>query len=67
MFMFLLNASYDFNYDTDKSCIYCMFYSPARPSYLVLFCLVSDVELADVEAERADEAVEREWQPNDVM
>ena len=46
-------------------------YSTARLSYLILFCLVSDNEPADVEAECAGEvvelSVERERQPNDIM
>ena len=70
-FMFLLNALYDFKYDTDKAYISYIFYSPTRPSCLILFYLVSDVGPTDVEAERAVVAIapplEREWQPNDVM
>ena len=68
---FVLNAFYNSNYNNDKTCISYLFYSPARPSCLILFCLVSDVGPVDVEAEHAVEAVkppvEREWQPNDVM
>ena len=68
---FVLNALYDFKYDTNKTCISFMFYSPAKPSFLIFFCLVSDVGPADVKAKHAVEAVELpvecEWQPNDVM
>lgn len=49
---------YDFNYDIGKTCISCLFYSPARPSCLMRFCLVLDAEPAGVEAERAFEVVE---------
>ena len=62
---------YNFEYYLTKTCISYLFYLSARPSCLILFCLVSDVRPVDVEAERAVEAVElpveREWQPNDVM
>ena len=68
---FVLNVLYDFKYDINKTCIPHLFYSPARPLCLILFCLVSDVGPAADEAEHAFEAVEPpvecEWQPNDVM
>ena len=61
----------DFEYYLINTCISYIFYSPARPSCLILFCLVSDIEPAAFEAERTKEAVEppmdREWQPNDVI
>ena len=65
---FVLNAHYDFKYNTDKTCICYLCYSSTRSSCLILFCSVSDVGPGDVEAKRAVEAVEppveREWQPN---
>ena len=58
-------------YDIDKTCISYLFYSPARLSCLILFCLVPDIEPATLEVESAEEAVEppmeREWQPKDVI
>lgn len=68
---FVLNTLQNFKYDIGKTCISYPFYSPARPSCLILFYLVSDVGPAAVEVKPANEAVEpsleREWQPNDVM
>ena len=71
LFMLVLNAFYDFKYDTDKTCMSYLLYSPVRPMCLILFYLVSDVGPADIEAECAVGAVEppvdHEWQPNNVM
>ena len=44
-----------------KTCISYLFYSPAKPLCLILFCLVSNVEPAAIEAECADEVVEPPW------
>ena len=71
LFMLYFKYTYDFKCDIDKTCISYLFYSPARPSCLILLCLVSDVGPVAIEAECAFEAVEppveSEWQPNDVM
>ena len=56
--MFCFNSLSDFKYGIDKTCIPHLFYSPARLSCLILFCLVSDVGPAAIEAEHAFEAVE---------
>lgn len=62
---------YNFKHGIYKPCISYLFYSSARSSCPILFCLESDIGPATVEAERAEEAVgppvELEWKPNDVM
>ena len=64
MFRFSMHF-HDFKYDLINTCVSYLLYSPARPSCLILFCLVPDIEPAVAEAEHAVETVERplerEW------
>lgn len=50
---------------------YYLFYSPVRPSCLILICFVPDIDPVAHEEERAEEAVkppvEPKWQLDDVI
>ena len=62
---------HDFEYYLINTCISYLFYSPAKPSCLILSCLMPNIKPVAFEAEHVEEAVEppmeREWQPNDVI
>ena len=49
---------HDFKCDLVNTCVSYLFYSHAKPSCLIIFYLVPDIEPIALEAEQAEEAVE---------